>query len=146
MYNKNISVAGLDLLKELVNITFNKSFEPVIYMIENLFSYCKKEKINDNRINALYKALDLNVYEFKANYPNLVNKFLSTIGSIKLNEKDKFEDSDYLKIVEAALDVIEQYDVLLFVILSIISDFNTIQKNCSKCNLEPKSATRVTRV
>lgn len=142
LYNKNISVAGLDLLKELVNITFNKSLETVICMIENLLSYCKKEKINDDRINGLYKTLDLNVYVFKANYPKLMNKFLSTIGFIKLNKDNEFEDSDYLKIVEAALDVLEQYDVLLSRILSTIADFNKIEKNCSNCNLEPKSAIR----
>lgn len=138
--SNNISVAGLGLLKELLDITFNKSIASVICIIENLLTYYKNEKINDNKVNELYRVLDLNVYVFKAKYPQLVNKFLSTIGFIKLNENGELENNDYLKIVEAILDVMEQYNGLLRIILTIIAEFD--KPTYSNRNLEPESVIR----
>ena len=130
----NASLESLRILKEVLSNTYNKSIEIVLSMTENLLNNFKKEKGENNKLSELYKNIDTEVYEFKSKYPILVNKYMVTIGCI--DDTKNNENNSYYKLVEAILEVIEIYDILLNTILSIIAEFGSSTSNKKEINYQ----------
>lgn len=130
--SSNASLESLNILKEVLDSTHNKSIGIILSMTENLIGYFIKEKGESNKIYELYENIDSEIYKFKSNYPKVLNKYFATIDMMGMHNSDSNntgKNDSYYKLVEAILEVIESYDILLNTILSIIAEFGSSTSN-----------------